>query len=139
MLPTERGVLHPALLLAGAHIDPTLPALPWLAFAALLARIAGKALFGTGALVVSKAARRGGILIGLGLMPCGGLAMTVGFAFALRFPGTVGVSVLSVAACATALGELLGPLSLNLTLKRAGELHPPTTTLPIPDAGIAVP
>jgi Kef-type K+ transport system membrane component KefB len=123
--PTDRPVLHPALLLAGAHVDPRAsPQLPFLVLFALAARMAAKWLVGLGVQAVSKPARKAGPGLGMGLLSSGALSITVGLAFALRFPGTVGDSVLAVAASATVLGELIGPSALRFALKQASEVVP---------------
>jgi Kef-type K+ transport system membrane component KefB len=119
--PTERTVLHPVLLLAGARINLHVAALPVLIVVALVARAAAKCLIGLLWQGVSSHARKAGPLLGLGLMSAGTLCMTVGLAFAMRFPGVVGDTVLAVAAAATVLGEFVGPFALHASLHRAGE------------------
>jgi hypothetical protein len=54
-------------------------------------------------------------------MACGPTSMCIGLAFALRFPGAVGETVLVCAAAATVLGEVLSPFGLRSALRRAGE------------------
>jgi Kef-type K+ transport system membrane component KefB len=127
---TERPVLHPALLLAGAHIDVRAPALPLLILCALSARTVAKLLVGGGLQIVSPHARAAGPAVGLGLMSSGALAMIIGLAFELRFPGPIGDIVLATAAAATILGEFVGPAALRACLRRAGELQP--DSLPVP-------
>jgi hypothetical protein len=123
MAPTERAVLLPALLLAGARLDfRATPALPWIAAAALAARFVAKLVIGWGLAIPSRPARRGGAFVGLSLMSSGALAMCVGLAFALRFPGPVGDSILVVAVLSAVLGEILGPLRLRHALRAAGEI-----------------
>jgi hypothetical protein len=120
---TDRAVLHPLLLLAGAHVDlHAFGSMGFLLLFAVAARMIAKALSGLllGAFV--KAARPAGPMLGLGLLSSGALSMTVGLAFALRFPGTVGNAVLAAAATVTIFGEFVGPTSLRLALKQAGEI-----------------
>lgn len=130
--PTERPVLLPALLLAGASID--VGALPKgaarLVAAAIVARLVCKIAIGLSARATSRAARGTVPLVGLGLFSAGGLAMSVGLAFALRFPGPIGELILTTAALATVLGELVGPGSLRRALERAGELDAGPTPPP---------
>ncbi len=130
--PTERPVLLPALLLAGARIDfHGNPALPWIAAAAIGARIGGKVFVGWVLAVGSRPARKGGALIGLTLMSSGVLSMCIGLAFALRFRGVVGDTVLAVAALSAMLGEFVGPVRLRNALRAAGEIDaipPPAPT-----------
>ena len=45
-----------------------------------------------------------------------------GLAFALRYPGMLGDTVLVVAALSATVGEFVGPVSLRTALKRAGEV-----------------
>jgi hypothetical protein len=120
--PTERTVLHPVLLLAGARIDLYGAALPLLVIAALVARTTAKGLIGLVWQAASAPARKAGPLLGFGLLSAGTLSMTVGLAFALRFPGIVGDTVLAVATAATVYGEFVGPFALRAALQAAGEL-----------------
>ena len=129
--PTERPVLLPALVLAGAHLDfRASPGLPWLAAAAVAARLVAKILVGWGLSATSRSARQGGPLIGLSLMSCGALAISIGLAFSLRFPGRVGDVVLVVAAVTATFGEFVGPVRLRRTLQDAGEIDAPTNPAP---------
>jgi Kef-type K+ transport system membrane component KefB len=121
--PTERPVLLPALLLAGARLDfRASPALPWIAAAAIGGRFVAKIVVGWVLALVSKPARQAGPLVGLSLMSSGALAMSIGLAFALRFPGAVGDTVLVVAAVAATVGEFVGPARLRRALQAAGEI-----------------
>lgn len=129
--PTERTVLHPVLLLAGARVDfHATPALGLLVGAALLTRVVGKGLVGLVWQASSRPARQAGPLFGMGLLSAGTLCMTVGLAFALRFPGVIGDSVLAIAGAATLFGEFVGPFALRASLRSAGEL--PLTPAPPP-------
>ncbi len=122
--PTERPVLLPALLLAGAHLDfVASPKLPWIAAAAIGARLVGKIVVGWLLYVASKPARRAGPLVGLSLMSSGALAISIGLAFALRFPGNIGDTVLVVAAVSATFGEFVGPARLRRSLQAAGEIE----------------
>lgn len=124
--PTERPVILPALLLAGAHVNPkAAPFLPWIVAIALGARLVGKLATGLVFRVVSPDARETSPWLGLGLLSSGAVAMSVGLAFALRFPGPVGHTVLFAAAAAAVFGELVGPQALRATLRKAGELAAP--------------
>jgi Kef-type K+ transport system membrane component KefB len=124
MAPTERPVLLPALLLAGARLDfHATPTLPWIAAAAIGARMIAKIVVGWVLVVPSAAARRGGPLVGLSLMSSGALAMCIGLAFALHFPGPVGDSVLVVAVLSAVVGEFVGPVRMRRALQAAGEIR----------------
>ncbi|WP_437961542.1 cation:proton antiporter [Sorangium sp. So ce119] len=124
--PTERPVILPALLLAGAHVNPkAAPFLPWIVAIALVARALGKLATGLVFRVASPDAREASPWLGLGLLSSGAVAMSVGLAFALRFPGPVGHTVLFAAAAAAVFGEFVGPQALRATLRKAGELAAP--------------
>lgn len=138
--PTERPVMLPALLLAGASVEfngatmalpspvpgaapfPVSRWLPWVLAAALLGRAVAKGLVGFAMMGISPAARRAGPRLGLGLTSAGALSISIGLTFALRFPGAVGGAVLAAAAVATVAGEIIGPASLRACLRRAGEV-----------------
>jgi len=122
VLPAEAPLRLPALLLAGAHIDVgQVPFLAWLLPTVLGARVVAKALVAGCAALVSPPFRRAGAPVIPGLLACGPNSMSIGLAFALRFPGRVGDTVLVCAASATLLGELVAPTGLRLALRRAGE------------------
>lgn len=125
----DGAVALPALLLAGAMLDPAAhPALPVAALAgagsALLAKVVSGPALGLGA----PAAGRAGLALSLARLSPGAFGVYVGLAFALRFPGAVGGTVLAVACGAYLAGELLAPFGLRRALARAGEVGaaPPT-------------
>lgn len=93
----------------------------------LLARIAVKWTSGS-LLRFSRGGKKAGPLLGFGLLSSGGVALAFGLAFAFRFRGEVGQTVLVVATAVTLFGELVGPTSLRFALKRAGEVEPPTSS-----------
>jgi Kef-type K+ transport system membrane component KefB len=131
--PTERPVLLPALLLAGARLDfRATPALPWIAAAAIAARFGGKILVGWVLLAGSAPARKVGVSVGISLMSSGALAICVALAFALRFPGTVGDTILVVAVLSAIVGELVGPARLRRSLAAAGEIEDAAVRTPAP-------
>jgi hypothetical protein len=130
---TDRPVLHPALVLAGAHVD--LGALGSIAFVLLFAvatRMMAKGVCGLALGAVVRAARPAGPMLGLGLLSSGALSMTIGLAFALRFPGSVGDAVLGTAATVTVFGEFVGPTALRVALRQAGEIKTADSTPPAP-------
>jgi Kef-type K+ transport system membrane component KefB len=129
--PTERPVLLPALLLAGARLDfRASVALPWVAAAAIGARIVAKVVLGWVLAAFSRPARKGGVFVGLSLLSSGALAMSIGLAFALRFPGAIGDTVLVVAVLSATVGEFVGPVRLRRTLELAGEIESTGRALP---------
>jgi hypothetical protein len=126
---TDRPVLHPALVLAGAHVDPRgMGSIAFLLLFTVAARMAAKAISGIVLGAVVPVARPAGPMLGLGLLSSGALSMTIGLAFALRFPGAVGDAVLVTAATVTIFGEFVGPTALRVALKQAGEIRAPDAT-----------
>ncbi len=122
--PTERPVLLPALLLAGARVDfRATPALGWIAAAAIAARVMAQIAVGWSLAIASPSARKAGPLVGLALLSSGSLAMSIGLVFALRFPGAVGDTVLAVAVLSAMVGEFVAPVRLRVALKAAGEIN----------------
>jgi Kef-type K+ transport system membrane component KefB len=122
---TELAVLHPLLVLAGARVDlPAVGEIPFLLLFAVAARMAAKSVSGLLLGLFVKAARPAGAMLGMGLLSSGALSMTIGLAFALRFPGIVGGTVLAAAATVTVFGEFVGPTSLRVALRQAGEIVP---------------
>ncbi|HEU4537022.1 MAG TPA: potassium transporter Kef [Polyangiaceae bacterium] len=130
--PTERAVLHPLLLLAGARIDAdAVPAGFWVVGAALAARVLAKGATGLALRAAAPAARGAPPALGLGLLSTGAVCLSIGLLFALRFPGPVGDTVLVAAAAITVFGEFVGPRALRSALRYAGEIDL-KTPLPIP-------
>jgi Kef-type K+ transport system membrane component KefB len=129
--PTERPVLLPALVLAGARISPNVTSgLPWIVAAAVGVRLAVKILVGFLVWAGYGVARPAGPSLGLGLLSTGALAMAVGLSFALRFPGVVGDTILLTVAVVTVFGEFVGPGRLRVSLQRAGEISEAKTAAP---------
>jgi hypothetical protein len=128
VIPTERAVLYPMLLLAGARLDPR-PVMEnrmLLALVALvlLARIVGKVLSGVVVRATAAAARPAGAWLGIVLLSSGPVSTACGFVFALRFPGPVGDTLLVCAVASAILGELVSTLSLKAMLVETGEIVP---------------
>jgi hypothetical protein len=125
----ERPVLLPALLVAGALVDPrATPGLGAVVAAALAALVAGNALAAAALGRLSPAARRAGAALAPAITTPGPFGVCVGLAVAVRYPGAVGGTVLACAAAATVLGELLSPAALRRALARAGECAPSGAT-----------
>jgi hypothetical protein len=121
--PTERPVMLPALLLAGAHIRwETVPNLWMIAIVALLARIAGKLVAGLALRKLAHAAAGTTRILGAGLVSSGALSLGIGLTIAYRFPGAVGDTVLATAAIVALAGEFIAPASLKRALASAGEI-----------------
>jgi hypothetical protein len=136
---TEHPVRLPILLLCGAQLDLYVDrAFGFVVAAALAGRILTAVML---ALPIARASRASGLThvrhlrsLSRALLPTGAITMTVGLAFALRFPGQTGAVVLLIAALQTALGELLGPLSLRKALTLARELPEDEEPAPTPPA-----
>lgn len=141
--PTERLVLYPMLLLAGARIDPR-PLLEQRALlgviaVALLARIGGKLV--SGVLVRSQvpAARPAGGFLGIVLLSSGPVSTSCGLLLALRFPGALGDTLLVCAAASALVGEVVSTLALRALLVEAGEIAPPQAKSIPPPSGGSIP
>lgn len=122
LTPTEKPVLLPVTLLAGAYINLKLPTpvfvLVAIAVAAkLLARVLLGAVLGVGP------ARGTGADFGLSTIASGGFTIAAALAFSTRVPGVASDAVLLFAVVSTVLGEWLAPAALRRSLNRAGELH----------------
>ncbi len=120
---TERAVMLPALMLAGAYITLPRP-MPFLLVAAIA--IAGRLLAkAIAARVVWKSFDERGAApasLALGLLPAGALSISVALAFELRARGQTGEWVLAIATLHVVVGEIVGPWSLQRSLRRAGEI-----------------
>ncbi|GAC1357377.1 MAG: cation:proton antiporter [Polyangiales bacterium] len=122
---TERAVVLPALVLAGARIDPVSIGKLWMIVpVAIGVRLVVKLLAGQ-LLRVRGPAREAGALLGLGLASSGGMSVLIGLAMALRFPGPIGDTVLATAVAVSVVGEVAGPV-LRRVLDRVGEIPLPT-------------
>lgn len=120
---TERSVLLPMLLIAGASVNlHASKALIPLVGAAVAARVVVKLAMGAALRRSIAAASGASRLLGLGSLPAGPLTMCVGLAIQLRFPGEAGDAALVLAAAVTIIGELFGPTALERELARAGEV-----------------
>ena len=136
---TEHPVLLPVLVLAGANVDlRAIPHLPWIVLAVIAARVGTKWVTGF-LLRFSRAGRGAGPVLGLGLLSSGALTMAFGLAFALRFDTPMGRAVLVIAAAVTLFGELVGPTTLRLALRRAGEITGAEAGAPAPGTSEAEP
>lgn len=125
---TERAVLYPMLLLAGARIDPR-PLLENRLLGALvalmlLARIVGKLVSGLIVRFAVPAARPAGPALGIVLLSSGPMTVCVAFVMALRYPGIVGDTLLVCAALSNVLGELVSTFALKKLLGQVGEIVP---------------
>lgn len=136
VIPTERPVMLPLLLLAGARLDVRSIAaakvvLLVLGFA-LVVRVVGKYLSGLILRALAPAAHGASMHVGFGLLSAGPITITLGLASALRFSGLLGEALLTLAVAAVVLGELLAPITLKRELFTLGEAVPPE---PAPASG----
>lgn len=122
--PTERAVLLPLAVLAGALIDVRdAPAVAWLVPLVLAARFLSELVRGVWLLIASRSARRAGPLVGYNLLSTGDVTLACAVSIALSFERPAALGVLAVAAAGVIVGELLAPLALKRSLGRAGELE----------------
>lgn len=130
--PTERPVLLPLLLVAGARLDVApLFATPRLVFAliaALTVRVVAKVAIG----FFARARGTNHPMFGAGLLSSGALSIACGLFIALRAPGILGDTVLVLAVAVAMFGEMVAPFAARRALEDAGEL----TRDPIPSDGI---
>jgi hypothetical protein len=130
--PTEKPVLLPVVLLAGAYVNVKLsPSLLMLVAGALIAKVLARLVCGAVLSASSKAVRGVGFEFGGSMLSSGALGLAVGLAFVVRHPGAVSDAVLLLAALGVLIGESLGPGALRRALSRAGEIKP---ELPTPQA-----
>jgi Kef-type K+ transport system membrane component KefB len=122
LTPTEKPVLLPVVLLAGAYVNLKLPSSVYVLVAvAVAAKIVARVLLGV--LLGFGPARRTGADFGVSMLASGGFTIAAALAFSTRVPGMASDAVLMFAVVSTVLGEWLSPAALRRSLGRAGELH----------------
>jgi hypothetical protein len=131
--PTEKPVLLPVVLVAGACVDfDAVPMLWLLVGVALGARLLAELVRGVILVIVLPPARAAGPALGLGMTSTGAISLALAFTLAVRSPGPASQAVLALAAAAVLLGELVGPAMLRRSLERAGETHVVEAVEPAP-------
>jgi hypothetical protein len=131
--PTEKPVLLPIVLLAGASVNVKLPAvLLALVAAALGVKVIARVLCGSLVSVALPIARDVGVELGFSMLSSGALGLAVALAFSVRHPGQVSDAVLLLAALGVLLGESLGPSALRRALTRVGEIIPELKPASVP-------
>jgi len=122
LTPTEKPVLLPVTLLAGAYLNLKLPTAVFvLVGLAVAAKLAVRVFLG---MVLGAGPARGtGADFGLSMLASGGFTIAAALAFSTRVPGVASDAVLLFAVVSTILGEWLAPAALRRSLERAGELH----------------
>jgi len=135
--PTEKPVLLPVLLLAGAYVNLKLSTGMFvLVGVALAAKIAARVVLGS---FLSLGPARGtGADFGMSMLASGGFSVAAALAFTTRVPGVAADGVLLFAVVSTLLGEWLAPAALRRSLARAGELHVASPDEAGPPSGAAV-
>jgi hypothetical protein len=122
--PTEKPVLLPVVLAAGACVDfDAFPKLGLVVAAALVARLAAELVRGFLLSAFLKPARAAGPRIGLGMVSTGSMSLALAFVLSVRVPGPAASAVLLIAAAGVLLGEFIGPAELRRALERAKETH----------------
>ena len=135
---SERAVLLPTLLLAGAHVRIDHPRTAFVVIAvAFLIRALLRTIVAPVLVSLAGAPRAATTGLALGLLPTGALTITIGLVFAISLPGEAGDTVLAAATAFTLVGELVGPAALRRALIRAGEVDttsdgPPPESAPEP-------
>jgi hypothetical protein len=129
VVPTERPVLLPLLLLAGMRLDVRSIAAAKVVLlvlgSALVLRVLAKGASGLLLRATVPTAQPASSRLGLGLLSAGPITVTVGLASALRFSGLVGEALLTLAVSAVVIGEVFAPLTLRRELVRLGEAKLP--------------
>jgi hypothetical protein len=120
--PTEKPVLLPVVLLAGAYVNLKLPTSVFvLVGLAVGAKIVVRVLLGV--VLAVGPARGTGADFGVSMLASGGFTIAAALAFSTRVPGVASDTVLLFAVVSTILGEWVSPAALRRSLNRAGELH----------------
>ncbi len=131
--PTEKPVLLPVVLVAGACVDfASVPKLWLLVTVALGARLAAELVRGVLLVAILPEARAVGPSIGLSMTSTGAMSLALAFTLVVRAPGHAASTVLALAAAGVLFGELVGPAMLQRSLDRAGEIHAEEATEPAP-------
>jgi hypothetical protein len=121
--PTERAILLPLAVLAGALIDlRQAPAVAILVPLAIAARLVAELVRGPWLLATSRPTRPAGPLVGFAFLSTGDVSLACAVSLALSFERPAALSVLAVAAGGLVVGELLAPWALRRALGRAGEI-----------------
>jgi hypothetical protein len=120
--PTEKPVLLPVVLLAGAYVNLKLPTSVFILVGlAVVTKITVRVLLGM--VLAAGPARGTGADFGLSMLASGGFTIAAALAFSTRVPGMASDTVLLFAVVSTILGEWVSPAALRRSLDRAGELH----------------
>jgi len=119
---TEKPVLLPAVLAAGASVDfDAFPNLGLMVAVALVARLGIEVVRGFLLTAFLPAARKAGPRIGLGMASTGAISLALAFVLNVRLPGPATSAVLVIIAAGVLVGELVGPAELRRGLELAGE------------------
>ncbi|HET9932889.1 MAG TPA: potassium transporter Kef [Polyangiaceae bacterium] len=131
--PTEKPVMLPVALLAGASVHPQgAPYLAALCVVGIVARLIMELLRGALVNLFVPRTRPAGPLLGLGMLTTGAVSLAAAVALELRLRPDLGASVLGYAVASLLVGELLGPILLRRTLLRVGDIIPGMQQTPPP-------
>lgn len=139
--PTEKPVVLPVAVLAGASVHPeAAPFALLLIGVGLAARLLIELVRGWLVSSFVRAARPAGPLLGAGMVSTGAFSLAVAVALALRLPHALGDSILTYAAASLLMGELFGPVLLRRALTLAGDIGddarlPAPPNIPLPPSG----
>jgi hypothetical protein len=130
--PSEKAVMLPVALLAGASILPV--GLSWYVFGALVlgalgARWLAELVRGLVLFALFARVRRAGPGIGLAMTATGGFTLAAGVELHHRLGEPLGSALLLLAAVGAIVGAVLGPAQLRRALVRAGELDESATAV----------
>ena len=120
---SEKPVVLPVLLAAGAAISFGVPKLAWIVAVACAARVAVELARGVALSVVLPPARPAWAEVALGITSTGALTVAAAFTLHIRSPGASSDVVLAIAAGSVLLGEAIGPAMLRRAITRTGEAH----------------
>jgi Kef-type K+ transport system membrane component KefB len=133
LLPTERSVVLPVALLAGASVNPlAYPVAGVLALVTVSARTVMELLRGLLICTGVRAARPAGPLVGLSLTSAGSFTLAASVEMALHYKGALGTTLMTVGSIVLLWGEALGPMMLRRALERSGDIAdvgPPSDAL----------
>jgi Kef-type K+ transport system membrane component KefB len=120
--PTEKPVLLPVALLAGASMQvKLLPLLALVLGAVLLARVLLELVRGWLLLLFIKALRPGGAALGIALITPSTFTLAAGVELNDSLPSPLGPVLLLLAIASLIFGAIFGPLQLRRALQQAGE------------------
>jgi len=123
IISTEHPYYVVFLILVGAHWPPITPAVLIFTLVYLLLRALGLSLgVLTGRYLFYRAGERPSKILGLGMLPQGGVAIALVIDFMRIYPGDLAGIALGTIILSLLINQLVGPTLLHYVLKRAGEV-----------------